>query len=178
MPDALTLSLELAAIALAAALVARAIFTLESRPLLAGGALAVMAWMIAGWMGQTPKPYERLQAVSLRLRPVDAATGDMIGSASVAAFAPNAAGEHAAWRLPTSIDAADKSVMNVSVFFQQEVGGSAWEQFWRAAQCIRAVDQQLEISAPGYRPWRGGLNELLSAAADKQPLVIELRRNS
>lgn len=176
MPDLLILGLELAAYTVAAGLAAYAIVKLEVRPLLMGGVLAAAAWMIAGCVSRPQEPYQRQVLVMLRLRPVERASGEGVPGVNVAAIAPDDAGEDVFWRLPVTVDAADKSVVRVAVIVEEEISGSPWEQFWRAAQCVRVLDQQLVITAAGYRPWRGRLTELLPQGVEPSPVVIELRR--
>lgn len=177
MPDLLILSLEVAAYTIAAGLAAYAIVKLDVRPLWMGGVLAAAAWMFAGSVSRPQEPYQRQGLVTLRLRPVDEATGEGVPEISAAAIAPDDAGEDVFWRLPVAVDAADKSVVRVAVIVQEEINGSPWEQFWRAAQCVRVLDQQLMITAAGHRPWRGRLMELLPEGVDPSPVVIELRRD-
>lgn len=176
MPDLLILGLELAAYSIAAGLAAYAIVKLDARPLLMGGVLAAAAWMLAGGVSRPREPYQRLGLVTLRLRPVEKATGEGVPGISAAAIAPDDAGEDVFWRLPVAIDAADKSVVRVAVIVQEEIYGSPWEQFWGAAQGVRVLDQQLVITAAGYQPWRGRLTELLPEGVDQSPVVIELGR--
>jgi hypothetical protein len=180
MSDALTLSLELAALTAAAALVVYAVVKLDVRPLLAGGALAISAWMLAGWFSEAPRPYTRPGLRNLRLRPVDAVSGESVRGLTANVLAPDDTGQIAAWRLPAVADENDGAIATITLFVQEEISGSSWAQARRPADCIRIDDQRLEIAAPGYEPWRGGLKQLLSerepADAGDNPIVIELRR--
>lgn len=182
MSDALILTCEAAAFAFAATLVVYAIVKLDERPMLAGAALAALAWLMAGCLSQPPEPYQRLGLITLRLQPLDAVTDESVSGAIVAVIAPGETGELVAWRLPVKPDAVDRGILTVPLFVQREIHGSPWEQFRRSAECVRTADQQIEISAPGYRPWRGSLTELLPEggreAADEAAIVINLWRTS
>lgn len=179
MSDALTLSFELAAFGIAALLAVYAIWKLDIRPMLAGAALAASAWTLAGCISEPRQPYQRLGLITLRLRPIDALTGERLNGLTVDVIAPDDTGELASWRQPVTANHADKSLVDLSLIIEQEIQGSPWQQFWRPADCIGMNDQQIEFSAPGHQPWRGSLKELLGnrwpMAADEPPLNIELR---
>lgn len=172
----ITLICELAAFAIAAVLAVYAILKLDVRPLLAGGVLAASAWVLAGCVTEAQQPFERLTVLTLRLRPVDVVTGERVSGVTVDVIAPDDSGKAVRWRLPATPEGADNVVLTVSLFIQQEIRGSLWEQYWHPAACTRVGDQQIEIRAPGYQPWRGTLKQLLPEAADEPPTVIKLLR--
>jgi hypothetical protein len=174
----LTLVFELSAFAVAATLAGYAILKLDVRPLLAGVILAGTAWMLAGLLAETDEAFTRLDVATLRLRLVDAASGESLSGAMVAVIAPDDTGELVAWRLPATRDEANDGMLVVSLFVQRELRGPLWRQARHPAECTSVVDEQIEIRVPGYRPWQGSLKRLLPArwpnSVDEPPTVIEM----
>lgn len=178
----LTLAIELSAFAVAASLAGYGIYKLDVQPLLAGGLLAGAAWMLAGLLAESDEAFTRLDVVAVRLRLVDAVSGQSLNGATVAVIAPDDTGKLVAWRLPATRDKADASVLVVSLFVQRELRGSLWRQARYPEECSSVVDQQIEIGLPGYRSWQGSLKQLLTEtstsvdATKGPPIVIEMQR--
>jgi hypothetical protein len=168
-------------VVVAASLLVCGVWKLDVRLLAGGAVLAGALWLGLGCTN--PDEWLSHEVVTLRLRPVDAVSGEMVADAVVNAGEPPGRERSAAGRLPARPDArpdGSAAALAVSLVVELRVKGSLVEQYQQPAACSEATDQLLEITAPGYRPWRGRLARLLPegwpiARPAEAPILIELR---
>jgi hypothetical protein len=179
MPADLWLAVGFIAFVVAASLVVYGVWKIDVRPLAAGAVLAGLVWLGVACTSSTE--WVSRELVTLRLRPVDAETRVLIADAVVQAVEVSDAQGSAACRLPVRLDARsdDDAALAVSLVVELTVRGSLVEQYKEPAAHSRVADQNLEITAPGYRPWRGTLAQLLPdgwpTGAAEAPVTIELQ---
>jgi hypothetical protein len=178
------LAAESIGILVAAGLLVYGVAKLNVRFVVAAGGLAALTWLVAAWTNEDKTIYERIDYVTLRLRPVDAASDESVRGVTVQVAGPTDAGRSAVYRLPTSVersaDAAAAGVIRVSLFVKRRTSGSLIDRYRHPEATSEIEDQNLEIVAPGYRPWHGSLKQLLaddrSSTTPRSPLVIEMHR--
>jgi len=181
MPADLWLAVGFLGVVVAAALLVCGVWKIDVRLLAAGAVLAGLVWF--GIACTNTVKWTSHEFVTLRLRPVDASSREMIEAAVVEAVEVSDAGRSAACRLPTRLHArAGKTtgVLEVSLVVELEVEGALVEQYYEPGARARVADQDLEISAPSYRPWRGTLRQLLpegwpATPPAEVPITVELQ---
>jgi hypothetical protein len=164
----------------AAALFVFGVWKLDVRLLAAGAVLAGIAWL--GIALTTADEWSRPELITLRLRPMDAFSGEVVADAVVHAIERSDTGSSATCRLPVRLqEPSDQSGpdMAVSLVVELQIRGSLVEQHNDPMAHARIVDEALEITAPGYRPWRGTVTELLPSGRPRvqmeRPIAIELQ---
>ncbi|HWB11084.1 MAG TPA: hypothetical protein VG826_17785 [Pirellulales bacterium] len=165
----------------AASLFACGVWKLDMRLLAAGALLAGLVWFGLGCTNTDE--WTSHEVVTLRLRPVDATSGEMVADAVIKSVDRSQPGTWASFRLPAGRDAppdGSAAFLAVSLVVELRVQGSLVEQYHEPAICTEVTDEVLQITAPGYRPWRGTLLQLLPkgwpiASLDNSPIVIELK---
>ena len=146
----------------AASLLVFGAWKLDMRLLAAGAALAGVAWL--GIAFTTSDEWTTPELVTLRLLPIDALRREVVAGAVVDATEMSDTGSSATCRLPVRPEepsGRNGPVLAVSLVVERQIEGSLVEQHNDPLAHTRVVDQTLEITAPGYRPWRGTLAELL-----------------
>jgi hypothetical protein len=150
---------------IAVSLVAFGVWKLDIRLFGAGATLAGLTWLCVSW--SSPIEWTGHELITLRVRPVDSATGESVAGAVFEQTETTVATGRSAHRLPTKIqdekdpegDVASVVVMSLAV--EVHVTGSLHEQRQQPQAHVEVVNQRLQITAPRYRPWRGGVKELL-----------------
>ncbi|HEV3344367.1 MAG TPA: hypothetical protein VG125_28585 [Pirellulales bacterium] len=172
------LAVELLGFVLAASLLVWGVWKVDVRPLAAGAALAGLVWLTLACTGTAE--WISYELVSLRLRPVDAESHELIADAVVETVEPSDGERSTASRLPATVEVRSDggTFLAVSLMVELQVKGSLVEQYYEPGAHSRVADQELQILAPGYRPWRGTLTQLLPdgwpTTPAEAPIVVEL----
>jgi hypothetical protein len=164
----------------AAALFVFGVWKLDVRLLAAGATVAGIAWL--GIAFTTAGEWRRPDLITLHLRPVDAIRRELVADAVVHGIERSDTGPSARYRLPIRLEEpSDQNApdLAVSLVVELQIKGTLVEQYNNPIAYIQIVDEALEITAPGYRPWRGSVTELLPSGWPRRkpegPIAIELQ---
>jgi hypothetical protein len=168
----------------AIALVVIGIWKLDMRLVMAGGFFAGAVWLAIGWTTPLPARWPQDHLVTLRLRPVDAATGEFLAGTDCEQIETRSSPPRT-YRLPHKSDDDSREdaakVIAVSMVIELNLTDSLREQLQQPEAHVEIVNESLQVTAPGYRPWHGDLKDLLppswtASAPTDEPITIELER--